>query len=29
MEASGLMLGDFKRDLTLLSGRVTELRGHL
>src|SRR5206468_8366951 len=29
VETSGLMLGDFKRDLTLLSGRVTELRGHL
>jgi hypothetical protein len=29
VEASRLMLGDFKRDVNLLTSRVTELRGHL
>jgi hypothetical protein len=29
MEASGLMLGDLKRDVNALAARVTELRGHL
>src|SRR5215467_13270805 len=29
LEAGGLMLGDFKRDIALLTGRLTELRGHL
>jgi hypothetical protein len=29
MEGSRLMLGDFKRDIPLLTSRLTELRGHL
>jgi hypothetical protein len=29
VEAGRLMLGDFKRDVTLLTSRLTELRGHL
>jgi hypothetical protein len=29
VEAGRLMLGDFKRDIPLLSTRLSELRGHL
>jgi hypothetical protein len=29
VEAGRVMLGDFKRDIPLLSARLSELRGHL
>jgi hypothetical protein len=29
VEASRLMLSDFKRDVNVLTSRVIELRGHL